>query len=153
MAARFGNREPVLCALPVTGEGRGPCRAVRRQGTGSDLVIAERFHPPAPRRRPPLSAVAGPEAGEGPPGPGCARRGERVLARLLGKPRLLVPRARPLVQDGHEGWLGPGEPAAEQLREQVMVAVPLAGGVGRDEGEGVPAPHLADPPRGPGDGG
>src|SRR5215470_12122166 len=126
MAARFDNREPVLCALPVTGEGRGPCRAVRRQGTGSDLVIAERFHPPADRRRSALIDVAVPVARDEPHGPGCVRRGERVLYRLPGQPRLLVPRARPLVQDGHEGWLGPGEPAAEQLREQVMVAVPLA---------------------------
>src|SRR5262249_20161390 len=126
MAARFGNREPVLCALPVTGEGRGPCRAVRRQGTGSDLVIAERFHPPADRRRSALRARAAPAARETPPGPAGAPRGERVLPPLLGRPRLLVPRARPLVQDGHEGRLGPGEPAAEQLCEQVMVAVPLA---------------------------
>jgi hypothetical protein len=61
--------------------------------------------------------------------------GGGVLDRFVDRPRLGVPGRRSPVQDSHQGRLGAGQLMAQQFREQVVIAVPLASGVQRhDEG-------------------
>ena len=68
----------------------------------------------------------------------------RVVERLLDQPVLVAPRGRPLADPAGGGRVDRGELQLEQLAEEMVVAVPLAVRVERDE-EAVAALQLPQP--------
>jgi hypothetical protein len=118
----------------------------RHAGPGLRLVVASRMDPllPLHRCRPAGVDVGEPVTRDHVDGPGGIVGGQRVADGLLGRPRLPVPGARPLVQGTHAARIGHRELAAQQLGEQMVVAVPLPVVVQRHQEQVLPLQRLDD---------
>ncbi len=69
---------------------------------------------------------------------------ERVADRLIGQARLQEPGARTPVQGRQHPWLRPGQLTAQDLREKMVIAEPLAGVIERHDEQIVPLEHADD---------
>ncbi len=77
-------------------------------------------------------------------GPRHVTGGQYVIDRFSRQPRRLIPGAGPFMQGEHHLWLDPGQAASEHLREELVIAEPVASLVERYDEEILPLEDVDD---------
>ena len=138
IAQPFDRRDGQCCLLPLSGQRQHPRLDQEQMHVAVQYLVGE---PPQPGQHgvvPARVGVADPGALDQLGGLGVSPGCYRVLDRLVGRPVITMPAVRAAVQRRGQARLAPLELHPEQLREQVVEAVPPALIIERDEEQVAP---------------
>ena len=145
-AGSLARRDPAGDLVEAARVHRDPRLGEAQGGVTGDHVVPERVEPAGDGLDPAPLQVRVQALGDQLARPADVAAGDRVPDGLAGRAGLLVPGRRAAVQRRHEVRPGSRELVPQQLREEMVVAIPLALGVERHQQEAGPL-EVLEPPR------